>query len=327
MSVLHTLEQTVFKYIKDKIKVGSLSREQISEVISIEMETLKALQSSFSAFDKSQLIQLNNRYREAKFNRSSKHDISSVIPSLTTKLSSPAVAYEKAFPFGAAAKATGIFISILMEINKNLSSLFPEQSLTIFECKISNVMLLGILREADLFCKMTTILWGHFTDTVTGGDPTPLGYRAEYVHKNLSSYIEILNDVHTKEHNFSFLKDVGDLKKKNSDMILYANNQSFLNFLNPNALSKNVVHYLQHGIFGFGIFTWILSLWDDWRHVQYLRNKDFKEWLENRAALLRLELNGTNPNSPEYQKLVKIIQAYDAKIVEYDRKLANYEKE
>ena len=68
-------------------------------------------------------------------------------------------------------------------------------------------------------------------------------------------------------------------------------------------------------------------MWDDWKHTQYLKNKDFKEWLENHSALLRLEVTNIDPNSPEYHRLLKIVDAYDQKIVEYDRKIASYEKE
>ena len=75
------------------------------------------------------------------------------------------------------------------------------------------------------------------------------------------------------------------------------------------------------------MFTWVLSLWDDWKHERYLKNRDFKEWLEQSATLLRLEANNHDPNSPEYQRLMRIIEAYDKKIVDYDRKLNDYEKE
>lgn len=327
MSVLKNLEQTLLKYVKDKLKLGNLSKEQVSEIIRMQTETLNAINLSLTSFDKGQLLQLMEKYKAVAIDKNNRHDVSKYLISLNMQLTGKASAYEKSQPFGAALIASSQFVKILHEINKNIDDVFPKESITIFECKISTVMLLGILREIDIFCRVTTLLWGHFTDVVTGGDTIPLGYRAEYIVKNFEKYIVVLNDIHTKDHNYSFLKDIGDLQKKNSDIILYANNQSFLNFLNPTNLTQSAMHHVTYGIWGFNVFTWIVSLWDDWKHIQYLRNKDFKGWLETRAALLRLELNNTNPNAPEYQRLVKIIKAYDAKIAEYDRKLSDYEKE
>lgn len=327
MSILRNLEQSVFKYLKDKIKLGSLNKDQIAEVIRFQMETLKTLDMSFSAFDKASLSKLMEKYQGLQFNKNHKYDISKYVMSFKVQMHGKAAATEKIHPFSAHANTSRFFMKLLQEINKNLDELFPTESITLFECKISNVMLLGILREIDIFCRCATVHWTHFIDACTTGETIPLGYQAEYFVKNFDKYAEIINDVHEKEHNYSFMKDVGDLKQKNADMVLYANQQSFLNFLNPNSLGKNAMQYVKYGIFGFGIFTWIMSLWDDWRHIQYLRNKDFKEWMENRVALLRMELANTNPNSPEYIRLVNIIKSYDAKIADYDRKLANYEKE
>jgi len=327
MSILRNLEQSIFKYMKDKIKLGSLNKEQIAQVIQFQMETLKSFSRSFSSFDRASMLKLMEKYQGLQFNKSHKHDISKYVFSFKNQLSGKASAIEKSKPFGAQEATTAFFIKILTEVNKNLDDLFPKESVTLFECKLSNVMVLGILREIDIFCKCTTTHWTHTIDACTGSSLVPLGYQAEYFANHFDKYIDIINDVHDKEHNYSFMKDVGDIQQKNSDMVLYANQQSFLNFLNPSNLSKTAMQHVKYGIFGFGIFTWVLSLWDDWKHIQYLRNKDFKEWMENRAALLRLELMNTNPNSPEYLRLVNIIKSYDAKIAEYDRKLANYEKE
>lgn len=327
MSIFKDIEQYISKVIKDKIKMGSLSKDQVMEIIKIQSSYLKSLSGTFSVLDKQIMNQLYEKYKVAKFDKSNKNDISKYIPLLPTKLIGPAAAYERSRPFGAAAVVTGNFQKILDEIRKNIDQLFPNEAITLFNSRMSNIMVLGILREIDVFCQCTTFLYTHFSDTCTKGKPTPLGYRADYVHQNFDKYCSIINDVVSKDRNYSFLKDVADLQRKNADMILYANQQSFLHYLNVNNVSKNVTSYLTHGIAGFSIFTWIISLWDDWKHAQYLKNKDFKEWLESHSALLRLEATNVDPNSPEYHRLLKLVDAYDQKIVEYDRKLSAYEKE
>ncbi len=282
---------------------------------------------SFSAFDKASTQRLIYMYHSLQFNPNNKNDISKYVKSFPVQLRGRAAAREKDHPFSGHVVCTKFFIKLLEEVDKHIDELFPNDSITLFECRISNVMLFGILREIDIFCRCSTIHWTHVVDSCTVGTLVPLGYQYEYFTKHFPKYINIVSDVHDKENSYSFMKDVTDLKQKNSDMVLYANQQSFLNFLNPNNLSKTAMQHLEYGVWGFNFFTWLVSLWDDYRHVKYLEKKDFKAWLESRVALLRLELANTDPNSAEYLRLVKIIQAYDAKIADYDRKLSKYENE
>ena len=40
-----------------------------------------------------------------------------------------------------------------------------------------------------------------------------------------------------------------------------------------------------------------------------------------------MDMADTDPTSPEYQKLVAVIKAYDEKIADYDRKIIEFEQE
>ena len=49
--------------------------------------------------------------------------------------------------------------------------------------------------------------------------------------------------------------------------------------------------------------------------------------MEQHVSLLQMDLNNMDPTSPEYQRTVSIINAYDAKITEYDEKIIEFEQE
>lgn len=326
MNILQSLDNTVLKYIKANIKLGSLSKEQLQQIIALQSEYLQSIQKSMIPFDKVAMISLYNKYRSAEHTPTDKNDISQLFLALPTKLKGGIGSKEQAYPFSTVVSTAKVFSAILSEINKNIDKIIGDGGINIYNCRISSVMTLGILREIDIFTQTATILWKHFTDTCFNDTTSLLGYQSAYVRENFDKYINIINNVLSREHNYNFLQDIGDVQKKNSDLVLYANSQSFLHMLNPANLTKNAYHHLEYGIIGFGVITWMIQQYDDWKHAKYLKNKDFKSWLEARATLLRLELNGADRNSNEYQKLLQIIQAYDAKIVEYDRKLAEYER-
>jgi hypothetical protein len=61
-------------------------------------------------------------------------------------------------------------------------------------------------------------------------------------------------------------------------------------------------------------------------HERHLRDVETVQWMEQHVALLRMDMMDTDPNDPKYQKLVKVIEAYDNKISDYDRKIKSYEE-
>lgn len=324
MSIFRELEVTVLKYIKDKMKFDSLTKDQIAQVVASHMSNLDKFIDTWDAFDEQSMHSLFRKYKELP--NISQKNIRPIFLSLQQNLTGKAATYESKKPFGAAEEAADRFKKILKEVNSNLDKLLPEGSFNIYNCKLSGVMLLGILREIDLFLKYNACLWDHFTKACAEKDLSVHGYRHSFVVEKFDDYVEVVNNVISKDKNYSFLKDVHALKQQNSDLVLYANDQSFLSFLNPSKITGSIHHYLKQGLFGFGIITWILMEWDDWKHARYQRDKDFKEWLEQSVTLLRMSLSDHDPNSPEYRKLVKIINTYDQKIVQYDRKISEYEK-
>lgn len=325
MEVFKNIEQSLFQFIKDKIKLNSLRKDQVREIIGMEKDMLKSIATSLSAYDKMSMELLTRKYY-AVTKTPTKDSVDYIIPGMRNKLSAKARSLEEAKTFGAAEKAASTYISILNDIEKNLDTLFEKEEITLYESKLTNLMVLGMLREADILVNYTSYLYTYFSDTIANKKDTLIGYRRKYLIENYEKYLNILDFVCNKEGNYRYLQDIDTVKRKNADLILYANNNSFLNILNTRVFDINHIFHLKYGVLGFNFFTWILSLYNDWQHAQYQKKKDLKEWLEFHNARLKQELRETNPNAPEYARLTKVINAYDTKLTDLDKKIHDYEE-
>jgi hypothetical protein len=327
MNIYKALETSILDLLKSKIKMKALTKDQINQIVASQISDVDNIVKTISAFDKTAMHGFYDKYYQHQFDKSNKNDVGYIIPNIGKLLTKGALVAERDQMFGATKLAGITLLKILSEVRKGIDKLVPGEAINMFDCSISNVMLLGILRETDLYIKYTQCVWDHFLKTCVKQDSTVIGYRADFMKKHMDEYAKILNNAVNKDRNYSFLKDVAALKQKNQDLLLYANNRSFLDFFSPSSLTGTASHYLEQGVIGFNFLTGILSLWDDWMHSRYIKNKDFKEWLETSVTLLRMNASGVDPNSPEYQKLMKIIDAYDKAITDVDRKIAAYEKE
>lgn len=325
MEIFKTIEQSLVSFIKDKIKLNSLRKDQVREIISMEKDMLKSLSVALGSCDKVSMEFLTRKYYAA-VKPDMKDNIDYIIPGMRRKLNAKARNLEEAKTFGAAEKAVSTYMTILSDIEKNLDTLFEKEEITLYESKLSNLMVLGMLREADILVNYTSYLYTYFGDTIANKKETIIRYRRKYLIENYEKYLNILDFVCNKEGNYRYLQDIDTVKRKNADLILYANNNSFLNIVNTRLFDLNHIFHLKYSILGFNFFTSILSLFNDWQHAQYQKKKDLKEWLEFHNARLKQELRETDPNAPEYARLTKIINAYDMKLTDLDKKIHDYEE-
>lgn len=326
MSIFDSLEQTVLRLFK-KPEKAYLTPDKVEFILKIEKEQLEKLIQVFSSFSNSNMVSLNKKYMKTPVDTKNKNNVVTVIPTIQKQLTGKVGNLERNVPFSGIHHVAKILLKVNAELLKNVNNFVPEEGMNISNTKISSVMLLGMLQEADMFCKYTCYLWSHFTDTITKNNPYPIGYQAKWLNMCLPRYIAILNDVGNRDMGYSFVRDVDAIKRKNADLILYTNNQSFLSFLDKSAFSGSDQRRVREGIIGFNMVGYIVELWNMWKHDKYLQNKAFKETLENQIAALRYDLMDVSPDSPEYQTLLKRIELYNTEIAKYDKKLREYEEE
>lgn len=326
MSIFNTLEETVLNVFRKKEKAKMLTADKAEYVLKLQREQLDKLIFAFTSFNDAELVSLNKKYMKTPVTTSNKDNVVTVLPTIQKQLTGKVGTLERNVPFTGILSVAKTLRKVNDELLKNISGFVSDKGMELHQTKITTVMLLGMLQEADFFCNYTVYLWTHFTDTITKNKPYPIGYQAKYLNENVNRYIGLLNDVGNST-SYSFIKSADLIKRKNADLILYANNQSFLSFLDKSAYTGSNERQLKEGIIGFNVVGSIVDMWNMWKHDRYLKNKAFKEMLENQVAALRYDLMDVSYDSPEYKTLLQRIEVYNTEIAKYDKKLREYEED
>ena len=326
MSIFNTLEETVLNVFRKKEKAKMLTADKAEYVLKLQREQLDKLIFAFTSFNDAELVSLNKKYMKTPVTTSNKDNVVTVLPTIQKQLTGKVGTLERNVPFTGILSVAKTLRKVNDELLKNISGFVSDKGMELHQTKITTVMLLGMLQEADFFCNYTVYLWTHFTDTITKNKPYPIGYQAKYLNENVNRYIGLLNDVGNST-SYSFIKSADLIKRKNADLILYANNQSFLSFLDKSVYTGSNERQLKEGIIGFNVVGSIVDMWNMWKHDKYLKNKAFKEMLENQVAALRYDLMDVSYDSPEYKTLLQRIEVYNTEIAKYDKKLREYEED
>lgn len=327
-NIFQELGAKIVELVQGKSNSWSISQDKFNDWLQNQISMMDSLQLVLKTISVKDMETLATRYFSLPFNKQDKNDTSGVFQSLSKLYSGKTSSYEKhQYLFGPQIVVMDMLIKSHTEILSHIDEFVPDKELSIFNSKLSTVMLVGILQETDIFINYTAYLFNHFTEAISGITLYPMGYKAKYLHEYLEIYANTINEIINKEERYSFLKDVKMMKINNNDLLLYSNNQTFVPMLNTSKVSMAGARRIKSGIAGLNVIGWIMERWDDIQHYKYLKNKSFQEWLQNQAAILRLELQQMDSSSPQYTRLQKIIEAYDTKISEYDKKLSDYEKE
>lgn len=243
-------------------------------------------------------------------------------------LNGKAATMESKCPFASLAEANAIYVKILQELYKNIDTLFVTENVTIYDCRISQLAVLGILRQSDTVLTYTCYLFSFMTRVATGDISNIPRNRDIFLVDNTEMVANAVNNVLNKMANYSFLTEIDQLRRRQSDLVLGASKDfNFLPYVSRHNFSFSFLDNLFTALSNLNFFSAAMDAWDDYRIAKYERNKEIREWLSTHVALLKMDLANTDPNSPEYVRLQSIINAYDDKIAEYDKIIDDFEKE
>jgi hypothetical protein len=319
---------TIMKMIKGTIKNQALTVEDIKKIADDNISYHKSIVECFDAFQGNDMNVMVSSFR-----RQTAKDKNKFIESYNTLVglyTGKAKQLEGSLAFSPIYTANKVMMVILKEIRDNASMIFEEGFVNIHNCRISSAAALNVLKQSDLLGDFSCVLWTEMINLISEHPQPTLKYKVLLIKDKLKDVAAIINDVCNKDRAFSFVKEIQKLKKANSDLLLYSNGVLFTKYrLDPASIAL-VIGYTVVGI------SLVMALWkyqsiiisiDDWSYNRHLQRKDLHEWMVNYVAILRYELQQKDPNSPEYQKLVKVIQAYDEKIAKYAKKIQQYEEE
>lgn len=323
MSTLSELGAKIGKYIKDSAKMKSLDKEDFRTILVTNISAHKILDNAFKNLTPKERESIYNNYTKAA--KDSKLKSKNIPMELVGRYSAGAKKKENTKAFGALLEANKKFIDIQEELLKNLDNLVVESAITIFNIRLSHVALLGILRQSEMFGTYLGYYWAQISVILSNIDESTIpGYRTAYLIKNRDNIVEIVNMICEKEGRYSFLAEIDNIKKKNSNLLLYSAGQTIDRFIKPNALNRNVSTTVYFGSFMLDIFVWIGSVRDDFKHYKHIKDVNLKEWAEAHVANLKYSLAEKDPNSPEAIKLANIIKAYDDEIAKVDERINKY---
>ena len=222
---------------------------------------------------------------------------------------------------------------ILEQFNRSLDKWFTTPKLTIYSTKMSQVVIFGMIAEVKLFCKYTTSMFSFVTYEITQHNniselQEPKKYRKMLIIEKADEFTT--NCIRRLADNPFVFSD--DMEKARGDIdinVTTETGETNMGFVNPANIPLSLRHSLAIGSKSFvmNIFRWVGEQWIMHKHVKYLKQKKEKEWMEAHVALLQMDLQGKDPNSEEYRKMVSVIDAYNEQIADLDRKIAEYEED
>lgn len=326
MGILDSLSDKILSLVKKKDST-KITQENISSILKLQKETLENLYRAITSFKPEEMAKFSKKYFSTKFNPSNKDNVSYILPTLMKKYKGKALILEKKSLFGAEAFALSVFIKINEELLRNIDKFIRSEGIKLYEGKISTVMLFGVLMETEFISNYISYLFNHVSGAVTKTQLYPIPYQAKYLQENIEPFITLINNTCEKDATYSLVKEQEQLRKQNADLLLYNNDQTFLSFLNNNAISNTGNRKLTSGVLGLGIVGEIVSAINVWLHARYVKQKMTKEYYENKVALMRFDLLGIDPNSEEYRTIAKRIELYEAEIAKLDKQIREYEEE
>lgn len=224
---------------------------------------------------------------------------------------------------GAFVDTLNSYATILREIEKNVDELFTNKSISLFNTKISHVAVYGAIENAEIYSKFINGFIELFLSDFNKDLPKPAPYLIKFLNDNVKIIPDIINKMLNTKLSSTFVSGILKYKNGGSDvLVVNGENQSNAKFAK---ISGEVSESdIEAGTKGFKIFRLIGNLFVDRKDNKMRKLKAERDLMQARVQLLKLALEGVDPESPEYKQQVKIIENYQGIIARLDQKLDKY---
>lgn len=326
-TVLKSLATNLLNMAKDAVKIRAIDKEDLRNLLKSNSQRHSAIVKLFRSFSSKELQEMFSRY--SIMMKNNKKLISADVYNVYFKnLSGKAKSDESRFFLNAIMEANAEYSDILLKIEKDLDKLIEQKELTLVNVRMTSISVLGIIRQSNVVLNWTMFMWSQFIKTVSGGNVNEIPlYRCKYLMDKAILVADTVSYIRDRKGPYMFLEEAKQLKQKNADLILNATSSSvnFLSMLNPSNYTKGFLDNLSTLLSVLNIFRWSQEMYDDWKHKNYLADKEMLSWMEQHSSMLRYELDGMNKDDPKYRMMLQVIDAYDSRISDYHRKIEEYE--
>ena len=327
MNIVSSIVNSLQDKFKDKVRLHSVSRDELVDLIKTNRDAHAAIAAALSALENQMLRDWANRVK-SKLKKRSNDSASKAYDIYLTNLRGSAISAERSVPLSSLYKANKEYIGLLNEISKKIKTILENDTVELHNMRMSSFAVIGLLRNSSLVARFSTYLFSYLTKISADIASNIPGYITLYLTNNAALAAKYVSDILDKKGDYLFLREVNSMKANNRDFILGLNGATATHqFLGSGGIVSDILENVLNALRSLNIFTIALDKWDDYKLARYEKNKELKQWMEQHVSLLQMDLNNMDPTSPEYQRTVSIINAYDAKITEYDEKIIEFEQE
>ena len=220
-------------------------------------------------------------------------------------------------------------LELLNEASNKFNTLIQDDSITLYNTRVSIYLFIYYLQQAELLSNFTNYLVTFIVQAIRHHENDIPKYRIIYLTDHVEAVAGIVSDILSNSNKYNIVESIKTLRNRFEDIEL--NSETNMRHFNIDAfMSMSALVF--NGI--KALFKWVPKLiydpliaFDDFKRHKYEKQKEEKAWLEQHVAMLKMELDGVDKSSPEYIKSSKIIEAYDSKISDYDKKINEFEEQ
>ena len=222
--------------------------------------------------------------------------------------------------------ATKFVLADNQAIRDNFDLLFKDGTdvgeISLEQMKLSHATVFGFINLSSLLAD-----WFCFFIGQVAGQPAEVArvpaYREAVVRDSSRTVGDFVNDVLLRGSSRNIIALVQSVKQA-GDVAIYTESATLNSYASINDY-PGVAKFV--GAFGsFQPILLVREFFSNFARVNYKRNLAMREWMQSKIIILRMDADKMDPNSPEYQRQLKILQRYSDELAKLDRKIANYEK-
>jgi hypothetical protein len=310
--------------LKSKIKYKSLTKDDLIKKIYNCNKRHTIILSAMSLCNKNEFnLIFKNMYKN--------HEIDKLFPFVNgfrTKLMGNALRLEQETFLLSVKEVNKLFVKILDDLLNNIDKIIENDEISILNSRISIYTFMGILKQSEIVGIYSQFLFALVMELASNREIDIPKYRVIYMQKHYQIFLTAVNDICNTKGKYNFIKDMNIIRQKGVDYKIDPRDDS--RAVLSVARSMDYSRQFNVSLSLFSVFSDMWSLIGEsyirYRNYKKERLDTSKEWLENRVALLKLDMSEVSSSSPEYSRLEKITKKYEDMISKLDRKISEYEE-
>jgi hypothetical protein len=226
---------------------------------------------------------------------------------------------EEEIPFSSLAEANKRRLAVLTELELQIDELFTHNTINMFNGRLSHIVVVGIIAQSKMMFKYSKYMLSAVVSAITNQHEV-----AKYRYAWMKDYNQATAEVVAKSigsnNSYDFASIIADMQNKAIDVTLIDDfNKVTVDMVNSSQISGDAKAIISFGVKKLGLFRWIGEVWETEKHDWKETKRRELEWMRAHVEILKLKLQNTPEDSPEYQRLVRIIERYEEMIAKADK--------